>query len=151
MYPTILLLHSWLRWAVLIAGLIVVFRALTRARRPWTPADGRTVSIFSIALDIQILLGVLLYFVLSPLTRRALDDFGAAMRTSSIRFWAVEHVFGMVVAVALVHIGRSRIRKAPTDEKRHRLALIFFGLALIAILAAIPWPGLPNERPLFRW
>jgi hypothetical protein len=151
MYPTILLLHSWLRWAVLLAGLIVVFRALSRARRPWTPADSRAVSFFSIALDIQFLLGALLYFVLSPITRLAFADFAAAMRTSGIRFWAVEHLFGMVVAVVLVHIGRSRIRKAPTDEKRHRLALIFFGLALLAILAAIPWPGLPNARPLFRW
>jgi hypothetical protein len=73
------------------------------------------------------------------------------MREPGIRFWAVEHVFGMVVGVALAHIGRTRIRKAVTDVRRHRLALIFFSLALIAILVSIPWPGTPNARPLFRW
>ena len=151
MYTSILLIHSWLRWAVLLAGLIAIVRALTRAGRPWTPTDDRAGSWFVITLDAQIVLGALLYFALSPITRLALEDFGAAMGTSAIRFWAVEHVFGMIVGVTLAHIGRVRIRKAATDAKRHRLAAIFFGLALLAILAAIPWPGLPNARPLFRW
>jgi predicted membrane channel-forming protein YqfA (hemolysin III family) len=73
------------------------------------------------------------------------------MRTSGIRFWAVEHLLGMVIAIALAHVGKSRIRKAATDARRHRLALIFFGLALLAVLVSIPWPAMPNGRPLFRW
>jgi hypothetical protein len=151
MYSSILLIHSWLRWAVLLVGLIALFRALTRARRPWTPTDDRVGSWFIITLDIQFLLGALLYFALSPITRLAFNDFGAAMRTSGIRFWAVEHLFGMIVGVALAHIGLTRIRKASNDARRHRLAAIFFGLALLAILVSIPWPGMPNVRPLFRW
>ena len=99
----------------------------------------------------QFLLGILLYFVLSPLTRQAMQDFGLAMRTSGLRFWAVEHVLGMVIALALVHIAGVRIRKAATDQKRHRTAMIFYGLALVVILASIPWPGMPAGRPLFRW
>jgi hypothetical protein len=151
MYTPILLIHSWLRWAVLLAGLVAIARALTRAGRPWTPTDERAGSWFVMALDVQFLLGALLYFALSPVTRLAFDDFGGAMRTAGIRFWAVEHLFGMVVGVALAHVGRTRIRKAVTDARRHRLALIFFSLALIAILVSIPWPGTPNARPLFRW
>ena len=151
MYSLILLLHSWLRWAVLLAGFVVVARALARGGRPWTPTDERAGSWFVITLDLQFLLGALLYFALSPITRQAFDDFGAAMRTSGIRFWAVEHLFGMVIAIALAHVGKSRIRKAATDARRHRLALIFFGLALLAVLVSIPWPAMPNGRPLFRW
>jgi hypothetical protein len=151
MYSIILLLHSWLRWAVLLAGFVVVARALARGGRPWTPTDERAGSWFVITLDLQFLLGALLYFALSPITRQAFDDFGAAMRTSGIRFWAVEHLFGMVIAIALAHVGKSRIRKAATDARRHRLALIFFGLALLAVLVSIPWPAMPNGRPLFRW
>jgi hypothetical protein len=151
MYSLILLLHSWLRWAVLLAGFVVVARALARGGRPWTPTDERAGSWFVITLDLQLLLGALLYFALSPITRQAFDDFGAAMRTSGIRFWAVEHLFGMVIAIALAHVGKSRIRKAATDARRHRLALIFFGLALLAVLVSIPWPAMPNGRPLFRW
>lgn len=101
-----------------------------------------------IALDLQVLLGLLLYFVYSPYTRLALDDFGNAMRSSDLRFWAVEHVFGALVGVALLHIGRARAKKAATPLRKHRTTAIFFALALIAIAVAIPWPGTPHARPL---
>jgi hypothetical protein len=57
----------------------------------------------------------------------------------------------MVLAVALAHIGRSRVHKTGDDTRRHRLVAIFFTLALIAILASIPWPTLAHGRPLIRW
>jgi hypothetical protein len=56
----------------------------------------------------------------------------------------------MLVALGLAHVGRVRIRKADIS-RRGKLAAIFFGLALVAILASIPWPGVPNARPLLRW
>jgi hypothetical protein len=150
-YSIVLTLHSWLRWLVLLSAILAVGRAITAGSRPWAPADDRAGRLFGISLDVQFVLGVLLYFVLSPFTKQAMQDFGAAMRTSGLRYFAVEHVLGMVVAIVLVHIGRSRVRKAATDQKRHRTAALFYGLALLAILASIPWPGMPNGRPLFRW
>ena len=42
------------------------------------------------------------------------------------------------------------VRNAPAARKP-RLTAIFLGLALLAILASIPWPGMPSGRPLFRW
>ena len=141
MYGLVLLVHSWLRWAVLAAGLAAAFRGGAR--------DSNAGKWFTILLDVQIVLGLLLYFVLSPFTKTALADFGAAMGNSQLRFFAVEHVFGMVIGVALAHIGRAKIRKA-SENRRPRLAAIFYGLALVAILASIPWPGMPAGRPLFR-
>jgi hypothetical protein len=94
--------------------------------------------------------GLLLYFVYSPFTAAAMQDFGAAMRDPGLRFWAVEHTFGMALAIVLAHVGRVRVRKADASRK-HRLAAIFFGLALIAILVSIPWPGTANGRPLWWW
>ena len=91
-----------------------------------------------------------MYFALSPITRAALQDFGAAMRSSGLRFWAVEHTFGMIVAVALVHAGRSRTKKLTESAARHKTAAICFVLALLAILISIPWPGMPNGRSLWR-
>ena len=149
MYPLVLLVHSWMRWVVLAAGLVACFRGLTRRGQLWTLADERAGFWFTLALDIQFLLGVLLYFAFSPITPRVFDDFGAAMGDSALRFWAVEHVVGMIIGLALAHIGRARTRRV-ADAKRHRTAAIFYGLALLAVIAAIPWPGLPNERPLFR-
>jgi hypothetical protein len=56
----------------------------------------------------------------------------------------------MVIGLALVHIGRVRARK--TDSlRRHRVAAIFFGLALLLIFASTPWPGSVHGRPLLRW
>ena len=68
-----------------------------------------------IALDVQMLLGLLLYGVLSPYTAAAMKDFGAAMRDPVLRFWAVEHLTMMLSAVVLVHVGRVLARK---DRRR---------------------------------
>lgn len=142
MYGIVLIIHSWLRWAVIAAGIAAVARGGAR--------DSSTGRWFTILLDVQMLIGLLLYFVLSPFTKAALGDFGGAMGNSQLRFFAVEHVFGMVIGIALAHIGTAKIKKAP-EHRRGRLAMIFYGLALIAILASIPWPGMPAGRPLFRF
>ena len=151
MYPLAILLHSWLRWVVLIIGIIALVRAIAgRAGRPWSQTDDAISKWFSITFDIQFVIGLLLYVWLSPVTQAAFADFGGAMRTPALRFWAVEHVVGMLIAIALVHIGRTKIRKATTDSRRHSLAAIFYGIALILMLASIPWPGMAAGRPLFR-
>lgn len=149
-YLTILTLHSWVRWLVVIAGALAVLRALGGGTRPWTSSDERAGFWFTMLLDLQVLLGLLLYVWLSPITHEAFRDVGAAMKSSSLRFWAVEHIFGMLLALGLAHVGRVRIRRADMPGRR-RLAAIFFGLALVAVLASIPWPGMPNARPLLRW
>ena len=142
LYAIFLILHSWLRWAVLGAGIAALVRGGS--------ADGSAGKWYTILLDTQMLLGLLLYFALSPLTSAALGDFGAAMRTPQLRYFAVEHVVGMLIAITLAHVGRSRVKKAPTARKA-RTAAIFYGLSVIALLASIPWPGMPAGRPLFRF
>jgi hypothetical protein len=154
MYSAVLLLHSWVRWLVVIAGVVVVVRALAGmgGRRAWTKSDAKGTLLFSIALDIQFLLGLLLYAVLSPITRTAFADMGDAMRNGTLRFWAVEHLVGMTVAIGLVHVGNRIIkRRADVGNDRHRLAALFMGLAMVAILLSIPWPFGSNARPLFRF
>lgn len=152
MYSATLLVHSWVRWAVVIAGVLALVRAIAGAsgRRPWTSADDRAGLWFTIALDVQILIGLYLYFALSPFTAEALKNFGGAMRSPTLRFWAVEHAFGMLLGVVLAHVGRMRLRKAES-ARRHTIAAIFFGIALVVLLASIPWPGTPNGRPWIRF
>jgi hypothetical protein len=151
-YAAVLFIHSWLRWIVVLTGMAAVARATVGAAtgKRWTATDDRAGFWFSIALDVQFLLGLILYVFLSPFTQAAFSDFGGAMKNSVQRFWAVEHIVGMFIAIGLVHIGRARARK--TDSlRRHTVAAIFFGLALVVILASIPWPGAPYGRPLLRW
>lgn len=153
MFNLAILAHSWLRWAVILAGLFAVGRAIAGAagRRNWTRADERAGFWFVTLLDLQVLLGLLLYFFLSPITRAAMQDLGAVMKSSGLRFWSVEHVFGIIVGFVFVHIGRARTRKLTDSPARHKAALISYTLGLLAILVSIPWPGMPNGRPLVRF
>jgi hypothetical protein len=152
MYTALLTVHSYLRWLVLLGALIAIARALTGVtqRRPWTPADDTAARLFGISLDLQMLIGLILYFFLSPFTMSAWSDIGAVMRDATVRFTVIEHQFGMLIAVVFANIGRARIRKSQDMARRHRVALIFFGLALVIILISIPWPGRPGGRELFR-
>jgi len=153
MYPATLALHSWLRWLVLAAGALAVLRAVVGlfGPRPWTPADDKAGRWFTLTLDVQTLLGLLLYGVLSPVTRNAFADMGTAMGTASLRFWAVEHIVAMLLAVILAHVGKARTRRPPTAAAKHRTALIFFGVALLLLAAGMPWPwSSADPRPLMR-
>jgi hypothetical protein len=150
MYPFVLALHSALRWVVLLAAVMVVVRACRSTSAEWTSADDRAIQWFSIAFNLQVLVGLVLFLWLSPIPRGALHDLSAAMRAPQLRFWIVEHPFGMVVAIALTHIGRARIQRTPDRARKRRLLRTFFGLAIVLILASIPWPGLPYGRPWGR-
>jgi len=153
MYDAALHAHSWLRWLVLLLGLVAVARAFIgrSSGRAWVAADDVVASSFIGLLDLQLLVGLVMYFALSPITTEGMRDIGAAMANTGLRFWTVEHPFGMLVGIALAHIGRSRIRKTTDAVRRHRTALIFFTLALIGIVISIPWPGRAIVgRPMFR-
>ena len=151
MYSFFLILHSWLRWGALIAGLLAAFTLVTS--RPQanaaSPAD-RWGLFFMIALDLQLLIGLLLYFVVSPNMSAIRANMAASMRDPVARFWAVEHITAMLVAVVGVHVGRVLSRKAANPDSRRRRMLIGVSLAMLAILWATPWPGRPAGRPMFR-
>jgi hypothetical protein len=151
MYATLLVVHSLLRWVVLLSALVALLRAFGgwTGGRQWTPADDKAGKFFVLFFDIQVLIGLLLYVGFSPVTQAAFRDFGAVMGDSVMRFWAVEHIFGMLIAVALAHIGRVRVRKLSHASARHRTAAVFFGLAVLVMLLTIPWPFVPAARPLF--
>ena len=146
-YTIILSLHNLLRWVVVILAVLALARAFLGwfGGREWTERDRKIGSFFSASLDTQLLLGLILYFFLSPLTRTALQDFGAAMGNPGLRFFALEHFFYMLLAVFLVHVGSVLSRRGKTDADKHRRAALLYSLAVIIILIAIPW-----SRPLIR-
>lgn len=153
MYSAALLVHSWVRWVVVIAGLLAVARAIAgmSGDKPWTSSDNRGTLIFTIALDIQMVVGLALYGWLSPITRLAFGDMATAMRNPALRFWVAEHFVGMLMALALAHVGRVVIRKKTEAGDKHRLTAMFMGVAMVVILLSVPWPWGANPRPLFRW
>jgi hypothetical protein len=128
-YPIVLFVHSLLRWFVVVTGIVAVARPVKKAQ-----------VIFVGLIDLQMLIGLLLYFVYSPYTK---TPFGQAMKDRVMRFWAVEHVTAMVLAVVFAHVARVMDKKG--KGKAARILLI---LSVVAVLAGIPWPGLPYGRPL---
>jgi len=149
MYTFVLALHSWVRWIALLAGIGAT--AMAFAERPnERRADPWGIALVT-SLDIQLLLGLLLYLVLSPNIAAIREHFGEAMQSRTLRFWAVEHLTLMFAAVVLAHVGRVLGKKAATPASRRTRLLICYGAATIAMLAGIPWPGLPYGRPLLRF
>ena len=150
MYSFVLLLHSWFRWAALAVGIAATIAAMSdKDGGPGSRVE-RVGLMFVMVVDIQLLLGLLLYLVLSPFTATALRDFGAAMRAPALRFWAVEHAATMLLAVIAVHVGRVLARTARTPQARRTRQVVSFGLATVLMIVATPWPGMANGRPLFR-
>ena len=100
MYPAILTIHSWLRWVALLVGAAATFNAFRhRAETAERPRGQRWDTFFMLALDLQVLFGLLLHFGLSPFTREAMNNVGAALRDPGLRFWAITHISLMFVAV----------------------------------------------------
>ena len=146
MYPIVLGLHNLMRWAVIGVGLWAVVRFWRgwMARAVWTDTDAAAARWWVTLLDVQFVLGLLLYFVLSPLTRRAFSDMGAAMREPSVRYFVADHVGIMLAAIVVAHVAMVRVRRSRTDSARFQTAAIWLGIALAAIIGFVPW-----MRPLF--
>lgn len=136
MYNGLLHAHSGLRWVALILLLVAIFNALGgRKRRTYEKKD-KMINLFAMVfLHIQLLIGLVLYFI-SPKV-----NFTAGwMKAPMLRFFGMEHILLMVIAIALVTIGRKKAEKTTDLAKRHKTIALWYTIGLILILAAIPWP-----------
>ena len=150
MYTTVLTIHSWVRWLTIIAAVGATFAAV-RGKVQGTDSLADRWGLFAMmAVDIQMLLGLILYLVVSPNMQEIRAHFGEAMKNAQLRFWAVEHVSAMFAALVLVHVGRVLARKAQTPGAKRTRLLVCFGLATVLMILGTPWPGMPAGRPLFR-
>jgi hypothetical protein len=152
LYPWVLFAHSWVRWLVLLALCAALAGAIAawRAKRPFAARDEVRVRALVGAVDVQVLLGLLLYLFLSPISWAGFRDPGAALWQATLRFFTIEHPFAMIVALGVLHAGNVRGKRHGEDPRRHRTVLIATALALALIAGSIPWPGLPYARPLLR-
>lgn len=134
-------IHSAGRWIVLLLLLFAIFNSLIAGNRPFIRTDARMGLILMIFADLMLLVGIILWF-LGPWGYKLIQEKGMAevMKNPTERFFAVEHLVGMLIAIILIHIGKTQGRKQISDKSKHRRTLIFYLLALLIILASIPWP-----------
>ncbi len=147
----ILGLHSLLRWAIIILLIINISRSLLH-HNAYSPKDRSWNLRLVIITHITLLVGLYQYFF-GPKGMALLKAFGmkAVMKDSQLRFWVIEHLMGMVIAIVLITI-TSSISKLPieNDAKKHRKLCWFYTIALFIIIASVPWPFRFAEIPWFR-
>jgi hypothetical protein len=146
LYPLLLALHDDLRWLVLLSALVAIGVAATglTGKRPFAPLGRVTGVVFISVMDLQFLLGLVLCF-LSPWVAQFWASPAAAMKVKEARFFGMEHLVIMILALALAHIGAARSKRASSDVKSYRTAFLWFSLSLLLIIVGIPW-----WRPLFQ-
>ena len=148
-YGLVLYIHSIIRWLVLAAGAYALMRTW-RGRlggRPWEKADGLVARVFVSVMDLQLLVGIILYGIFSPAVAGGFMQPEIAVPSRGLRFWMIEHPLAAVVAVALAHVGYLKAKKGGANA--HRDASLFFTLAVVIVLAALPWPIFSYGRALW--
>lgn len=152
MYNGLLHLHNLLRWVILILLLVALFRHLAgmNNKRRVSAGDQKVDLFLMIAAHTTLLLG-LYQWVAGPwgLKLISANGMGVVMKNTAYRFFAIEHITGMLIAIILITIGRGKVKKA-VDYTAHKKAFWLFLVALIIILASVPWPFREAiARPLF--
>lgn len=142
MYGTVLLIHSLLRYVILAMVVAILYRSFTgmRSARAFEPSDRKLSAAYMGIVHTHVLLGILLFGVMSPITQAAFSQMGLAMKDKLLRFWTVEHTtMGLLVAV-LVTIGHMRAKRATDGASAHKQLLVMNAISLLVMFAMIPWP-----------
>jgi hypothetical protein len=148
MYELLLSVHNLLRWLFLAAALYAIYKAFrgVSGGTPYSKDDKTAGAILLAAAHTQLLIGLTLWFI-SPNVQQALADVGMAMKDKGMRLQLLEHPLMMILAVALIQIGRIKSKKAYADSDKHKRSLIYFGIGLVLVLSRIPW----GSSPMFRF
>jgi hypothetical protein len=137
-------LHSYNRYLLLIALVFVLFRAYSGwfGRKPFEKTDNIGSATLLGLTHLQALIGLIMYAFTSTWTQTAFSNFGAAMKDPMMRYFAVEHILAMLIAVALIQIGRSLSKKATDPVEKHRKLAIYTTIALVIIVGTLAQKGI---------
>lgn len=152
MYPILLALHSLIRWFVLLSLLLSIglaWRGWLLGKKYTTVNDQVRVITTTIA-HIQLLAGLVLY-IISPIVSYFLNHFNAAVHERQIRFFGMEHITMMLIAIVVISIGSAKAKRNVSDADKFKTMAIWFTVGLVIILSSIPWSFSPLiSRPNFR-
>lgn len=138
MYPGLLHTHTLLRYFILLALIAVIVISLSKwlGKKPYTNFDNKLSLYLLIFTHLQLVVGLILYFV-SPNVK--FNEY--TMKDSTLRYWSVEHIFLMLVAITLITVARIGVKKISVDTLKHKRLFIFNGVALLLILVSIYMSG----------
>jgi len=143
MYTGLLHLHSLLRWIILLLLLIALYKSYTGMTkgRPFTNGDKKVGLFLMISAHSTLLIG-LYQWIAGPWGWKNIQNIGmsAVMKDPVYRFFGIEHLTGMIIAIVLITVGRGISKKNIPDAAKHKKTFWFFLVALLIILASVPWP-----------
>lgn len=145
MHNGLLVSHSYLRYIILILLTVVIIAALLGmiSKKAYTDGDNKLGLYLFIATHLQLLLGLILFFI-SPVVQFS----GAAMKDATTRYWLVEHNSAMLIAIVFITLARTTSKKMTEGRARHRRMFIFNLIALVIIVLTISISG--RDFLLFR-
>lgn len=141
MSEAIKVLHSYWAYLVLLILILATFNAIikTLSKSPYGAKDFR-ISLFTLIVShIQLLIGIVLYFVSPYFSAFSEQGMGEIMKNSGLRLYLVEHPLIMIISIILITVGYSKHKKKLSSTKKFRMIAIFYALALILMLSRIPW------------
>lgn len=141
MYPTLQFIHSYWAYLVLIVLLISSVNAIIgyAGKKEWGATNFRLALFTLITSHIQLLIGIILYFVAPYFRAFSEVGMGGVMKDSTLRLYNVEHPLIMIIAVVLITIGYSKHKNKLTSKPKFKILAIFYTIALILMLSRIPW------------
>ncbi|SDA43572.1 hypothetical protein SAMN03080617_00440 [Algoriphagus alkaliphilus] len=139
MYTGLQHLHSGIAYLALATLVLVIIYALigSLSGRVFTEKDRKIAMIAFIFAHVQLLVGLILYFV-SPLGFSLLTA-GGAMSDSAARLTALEHPLINIIAIALISVGYIRSKKMLVSRSKFRSIYMMYAIGLVLILSRIPW------------
>jgi hypothetical protein len=152
MYSFLLATHSFIRWLVLTSLLYSIFIAYRGwlFKKSYTRTDGVVRSVTATIAHVQLFIGVWLYCI-SPVVSYFLHNFSTAVHERQIRFFGMEHITMMAIAITVLTVGSVKAKRKPTDQQKFKTMAVWFTVALLIILSSIPWSFSPLiARPNFR-
>lgn len=137
-------LHSLLRWITIILAVAAVLKSLSGllGKRSFTGSDRKISLFYMISMDIQLLVGLVLYFTGSfGIQNIKNNGMSNVMKDPAGRFYGMEHGVGMILAIIFAHIAFKATKKSLGDQAKFKKVFLFSLLSLLVVLAMIPWPG----------
>jgi hypothetical protein len=138
----LVILHSWLRWILLILLLASIVKSFSglNSKKALTAGDKKTWLFTMISAHTTLLIGLILLFFGTYGIAKGVPEGISVMKNSTYRFFWVEHPLMMLIAVVFITIARGQAKKSIPDTVKYKKAFWFFIIALLLILASIPWP-----------
>lgn len=141
MYQTIQFIHSYWAYLVVIVLIVAAINAIIGfvSNKEYGATNFRIALFALIVTHIQLLIGILLYFLAPYFKMFGEVGMGGVMKDSTLRLYNVEHPLVMIIAVVLITMGYSKHKAKLTSKPKFKTLAIFYTIALILVLSRIPW------------